>query len=115
MASSPMVEPAGTMHSTQYPGASNFEWGATARVSTFALQKGFLVEGHRGKWLAFAQLSEPRLQHINRWKEYYTGRAAKLNLHADFQDELRDSFKKHTAYIVIKEDGVFIMRLFEQW
>ena len=103
-----MVEPHGNMHSAQYPGVANFEWGATARVSTFALPKGYYVEGHRGTWLAFAQLSEPRLQHINRWKEHRTGRAAKLNVISQFQDELRETFKKHTAYIVIKEDGACI-------
>ena len=102
------------MHSTQYPGAANFEWGATARVSTFALPKGYFVQGHRGAWLAFAQLSEPRLQHLNRWKEYRTGRAAKLNVMSEFQDKLRDSFKQHTAYIVIKEDGTLVESLFEQ-
>ena len=100
-----MVEPHGTMHSTQYPGASNFEWGAIARVSTFAIPNGYFVEGHRGAWLAFAQLSEPQLQHINRWKEYRTGTSSKLNVMSDFQHELRDTFKKHSAYIVIKEDG----------
>ena len=59
--------------------------------------------GHHGAWLAFAQLSDPRVQMKNRWKEYHTGRASYLDL---FQSELRDSFKTHHAYFVLKEDGV---------
>ena len=104
MTSSRFVESAGT----QNPGVSNFRWGATAHVSTFALPKGYLVEGHPGAWVAFAQLSEPRLQRANRWKEYRTGREAKLNVRTDYQNDLRESFKRHTAHIIIKKDGASI-------